>query len=621
MKLRNYAVGAIALSCVLAGSLGRVSAVADEKPGEAAKLTGLEQLDIVIPNGVTLGPIDASGKTGKELKEMINSYVQKRQERTIKLTIGDNEKEVAVSDLGYSWTNEEEVASALNHLERGSLFNRYCAFKDVTAGDLKAELKIEPDETALGEFIDGIKSEFDQDPVDARIARENGQWVTYESEQGLAIDSEGAGKLIVESLTDESWDGNDLELTLECETTEPNVDSSAFAGFGALLGTFDTGYDGAHGNPNRNNNVVLATQKMNGHWFQAGETISMNAMIAPVTADGGYLPAPGYLDGKQVDTVGGGICQVATTFYNAALNAELQVKYRKNHSFAVNYVDPSFDATISPPGLDLTMINSTGHPIYVESYIHNYRVYVAIYGVETRPANRQVKYRSVILSQDAPLPTIDTPDTSMAWGTVVYDNDCHQAMVSELYKDVYVDGVLQSSECINHDIYKPMAAVRRYGPPVDPDGNLWYVRDDGYIVAPEDKNNPNAPAYRLSNGDWLDKPWELNPKGGDDDDDDGKDTPTPTKKPDDDDGKDTPTPTKKPDGDDGKETPKPTKKPTDTPKPTKTPTKEPTQEPTQTPTKAPTETPSESSSSEPVSVPETPAPPVPGDNETPLVSE
>ena len=103
---------------------------------------------------------------------------------------------------------------------------------------------------------------------------------------------------------------------------------------------------------------------MNGRIFYPGETISALDLYGAVTTENGYAEAPGYNQGRVEMVVGGGVCQVTTTLYNAVLRAELDVSYRKNHSMMVNYVYPGMDAMVAPQdNSDFKFVNSSNHPI------------------------------------------------------------------------------------------------------------------------------------------------------------------------------------------------------------------------------------------------------------------
>ena len=129
----------------------------------------------------------------------------------------------------------------------------------------------------------------------------------------------------------------------------------------SLLAAFSTRY-AAGGN--RAANIALAARKLNGAVLRRGETLSFNAAVGQRTAENGFLEAPTILDGKYVPGVGGGVCQVSTTLYNAALLAGLTVAEYHPHSLPVGYVEPSFDAMVSGSGSDLKLKNELNGTVF-----------------------------------------------------------------------------------------------------------------------------------------------------------------------------------------------------------------------------------------------------------------
>lgn len=134
-----------------------------------------------------------------------------------------------------------------------------------------------------------------------------------------------------------------------------------------------------------------------------GDTFSTYNTVKPFSTENGYEMAGSYLNGKVVDSIGGGICQVSTTLYNAVLRAELEVTERHNHSMIVTYVDPSADAAIAESsGKDFVFVNNTDYPIYIDGHTADKKITFTIYGVETRAKNRAVDYESEVVEKKVP---------------------------------------------------------------------------------------------------------------------------------------------------------------------------------------------------------------------------
>ena len=175
--------------------------------------------------------------------------------------------------------------------------------------------------------------------------------------------------------------------------------------------------------------------------------------MEPFSADNGYYLAGSYLNGRVVDSYGGGICQVSTTLYNAVIRAELEIVERSPHSMTVNYVPLSADAAISGTAKDFKFKNNLDNPIYIEGYTANGYLYFNIYGKETRPENRTIEFVSVTEKTLYPGGEKVTEDPSKPAGYRQVVSSAHTGYVASLYKVVYVDGVEESREKFNSSTY------------------------------------------------------------------------------------------------------------------------------------------------------------------------
>lgn len=146
----------------------------------------------------------------------------------------------------------------------------------------------------------------------------------------------------------------------------------------------------------RSENIAIATAMINGAVVKSGETFSFNETVGKRSADKGYKNAKVIIDGKFKDGIGGGICQVSTTLYNAVLLAGLDIVTVSPHSLAVSYVDASFDAMVSYGGSDFKFKNNTGSDIYIEGFTKARELSFIIYGKKLKCAYRS---ESVIIEK------------------------------------------------------------------------------------------------------------------------------------------------------------------------------------------------------------------------------
>ena len=174
--------------------------------------------------------------------------------------------------------------------------------------------------------------------------------------------------------------------------------------------------------------------------------------------------AGSYLNGRVVDSLGGGICQVSTTLYNAVLRAELEVTERYNHSMIVTYVDPSADAAIAESsGKDFKFVNNLDVPIYIEGIIEGKKITFNIYGEETRSSDRQVTYESKVLEVINPPGELLYANASQPIGYLVRSDSAHIGYKAQLWKVVTENGVEVERTQVNSSSYKMVPASYQVG--------------------------------------------------------------------------------------------------------------------------------------------------------------
>ncbi|MBQ8878729.1 MAG: VanW family protein, partial [Lachnospiraceae bacterium] len=180
--------------------------------------------------------------------------------------------------------------------------------------------------------------------------------------------------------------------------------------------------------------------------------------------ENGYHMAGSYLNGQVVDSLGGGICQVSTTLYNAVLLSELEVTERHNHSMIVTYVDPSADAAISESaGKDFRFVNNLETPIYIEGYTtDDKQIVFTVYGEETRQAGHRVEYESEIISKTYPDSEMIYTDGALPVGSVSVQS-AHIGYKANLWKVVYENEQEVSREMVNSSVYKMVPRTATVG--------------------------------------------------------------------------------------------------------------------------------------------------------------
>ncbi len=166
----------------------------------------------------------------------------------------------------------------------------------------------------------------------------------------------------------------------------PKVDAELLAMIRAKqVGTFVTYFRG--NNKERKTNIFLATDAINNQVVFPGETFSFNQTVGKRTKEKGYLPAPIIVKGELSEGIGGGICQVSSTLFNAVDQAGVEILERYSHSRQVPYVRPGRDATVSWYGPDFTFRNKSAHPLLIQAKVSDRSVVIRIFSSEEYQKN------------------------------------------------------------------------------------------------------------------------------------------------------------------------------------------------------------------------------------------
>lgn len=414
-----------------------------------------------IPAGVYVGGLSLEGLTETEAEKKVSDYVEEKLNQEITLEINETQVTSSAEELGLAWGNQDAVDDALKDTEiKGNLIRRYMKKKDLQVNPVKIELDMDVDQDKVAAFINEKCGESMTEARDASITKENGEFVITPSVVGTAVDIEATKKSLNEAVNGEGTDGITVQATVAEQ--QPRITTEDLATIKDVLGTFST--DFRTSGASRSTNLAVGAAKINGHVLMPGEVLSGYECMHPFTIDNGYRTATAYENGRSVDSIGGGVCQIATTLYNASLLAELDIVQRQNHSMSVSYVKPSMDAAIAGTYKDIKVRNPYDTPIYVEGYTSGKTLTFTIYGKETRPENREIKFESVTLRRfDAGAPT-EQVDNSLQPGQRIKVESGHTGMQSQLYKCVYVDGEMTERTLLNSDTYNASKAIYRVGP-------------------------------------------------------------------------------------------------------------------------------------------------------------
>ncbi len=417
------------------------------------KAQAADEADAEIKTGVYAEGIDLSGMTADEADAAIENYIDELKLTEITLVAANNsEVTVAAGDFGLSWANPELVTEAVELGAHGNVIERYKILKDLEHDGAVLDIELSADVQAINDILAQKCVKYDVEAVNTSLKRENGSFEVVEGLTGYLLDVEASIDIIYEYLTQE-WDGTPCRLELEITVDEPEGSAEELSQVTDILGTYTTSFRTS--GTARSENVINGCKLIDGITLYPGEEFSTYDAVSPFSEANGYYMAGSYVGGKVVDSLGGGICQVSTTLYNAVLLAELEVSERYNHSMIVTYVEPSADAAIAESsGKDFKFVNNTDYPIYIEGYTtSDKKITFNIYGKETRSSGHEVIYESEVLEVINPESDTIYADASQPIGYIVVES-AHIGYKARLWKITMEDGVEVSREQVNSSTYK-----------------------------------------------------------------------------------------------------------------------------------------------------------------------
>ncbi|HEY2326428.1 MAG TPA: VanW family protein, partial [Gaiellaceae bacterium] len=250
---------------------------------------------------------------------------------------------------------------------------------------------------------------------DATWAPEPGGRVRLVAAQtGIALDIERSAELMLAAA--ERKQNRVVTLAVQPSQPQRSTEQARAMSITGTVGSYETLYSGV---PNRLHNVQLVARLIDGKLIAPNETFSFNQATGERTAAKGFRVAPVIINGEVTTGLGGGVCQVSTTVFNAAFEAGLPITSRTNHALYISHYPLGRDATVDYPDVDLKFVNDTGHWLLLRTFVGSDSLSVVLYGT---PAHRTVDAIAAPLVVSGKLPVKKTVDATLKPGEVKVDD-------------------------------------------------------------------------------------------------------------------------------------------------------------------------------------------------------
>ncbi|HHT7141484.1 VanW family protein [Bacillus cereus] len=350
------------------------------------------QLDTTALPNTTFEGISLDGKNKKDIQAIINQKITELDQKSLTYIFQNDKQTYTWKDLGINY-KEKDIIDKIFKEQEGNAMNRYKMRKQAENGELKRNYKLTPqlNTTAYESFMKDKYNETLKNPVNAELSIEGTTVNISQSQNGEKIDKGKLTDLTKQAITSGT---SDIILPVTLLKPERSTGDIQKMGIKEVIAEYSTPMAGRNGN--QSFNVNKSANTLSGVIVAPDETFSFNGHVGVTDAAHGYKSAAVYSQGKVIQSAGGGVCQVSSTLYSAALRADLGIVSRSNHSMPVNYLPLGQDAAVADYGPDLKFKNNTGNHIYIQAFSNGGSITTRIFGTNT---GKNVEVSSQVISR------------------------------------------------------------------------------------------------------------------------------------------------------------------------------------------------------------------------------
>ncbi len=421
--------------------------------------------DQKLAHGVRIDGRDLSGMTYDEAEAVVGADAQALLDGLeINLNYSGETTVLGAEDLGVTLNQKEVLDKAyyLNKDKDDTAELRFDKTIEIAKGlDFYTDIII--DKIRLKGTIEQYAAKYNKDAVDATAVfdKETGSFTYTEESEGVKINT----GVLAENVADIIKERKPGSIDVVAETVYPSVTQSELKDNTALIGEFETK---ANNNEARDVNIKLISEAVNGAEIKPGEIFSVNELVGQRTLEKGYRDAPAISDGILVEEVGGGICQLAGTLYNAALLADMEIVERVRHTWPSDYLPIGQDSTLNWSNKDLKIKNTSDYSIYINAGFKDRSVKVELYG-QPPEDGVTIKVQNDIVQELSPGKTEVRYTRGLPDGTVQTVRKAKKGYKVNVYRIYYKGGVEIDRQLISTDVYPPLNKIILVGNKNTPD--------------------------------------------------------------------------------------------------------------------------------------------------------
>lgn len=326
-----------------------------------------------IHKNVYIENLDVSGLTKLEARNKLESFFKVNND--LKLIFNNNTYIMSLNDLKVEYEVENMINEAYG-IGRDKDF--ISDIKDKVRLDLGknhiVKLKYKYDESNIENYVKYIEKEVFLEPINATIILENNELIVSKEKYGIKLNNEALKNIVLNKINNPRYEKDKIPT----ESIKPTYLYKDLVKIDTILGTYETYFN--KNTVNRVNNIRVAAKATSNILVNQYEEFSFNSYTSSDDFNSKLKEAPVIFNGKVKEGLGGGICQVSSTLYNAALYAGLDITHVRNHSIPSSYIDKGRDATVSKGDLDLKFKNKFSTPVFIYNQVYEDKIVSTIYG-------------------------------------------------------------------------------------------------------------------------------------------------------------------------------------------------------------------------------------------------
>ncbi|MCB2292890.1 VanW family protein [Clostridium algoriphilum] len=418
----------------------------------------VKQWDSIILPSVKIENEDLAGKTKEEAQRILqDKYSSEVIKKKITIATDDKEYILDYSKLDAKYNIDEAVNQAISYGQDMNMFQKYKAIKYPTSKQIK--LVFNYNDKIVDKTLLVIAKDTNKDPLNATIAMGgSGQFTITNDISGMQLETDRLKKEIkskINGVLSEDY----IYITAPIKKSKAKILATDLKTINKRISGFTTNF--GRSSEGRATNINLSTKSINGTLLMPGDVFSFNGVVGQRTAARGYRTA-GVIIGEKLDKgIGGGVCQVSSTLYNAMLSTSIRSIERIHHTISSGYIAKGQDATVDYGNLDYKFKNTFKYPIYIEGNTSNRNIHFNIYS-NSILTNRTYEIVNEILEVTEPkTETIQDPTKNAGEMEIIKTG--YAGFKVKVSRKTYENGKLINTEIINEDTFRVINGIIKVG--------------------------------------------------------------------------------------------------------------------------------------------------------------